>query len=274
MICFRLCLATVFSLAAMMAAAAPRPEPARHTEARLIAGARDGDALTAGIEINLDPGFKTYWRMPGESGLPPSFDWSGSQNLAEATIAWPAPRRIEDSGGVAYGYEGRIVLPVRVRPVDPAAPVTLALGLDYGVCHDICIPEHARLARTLTGPAPADEATLVVAALAEVPRSQALGAASRPAIVAVERTGPDRIGVTVRAQPGSSASLFVEAPEPWFFLAAANPAQRPGSDLAQFDVQVLQRDPEASGPVPITLTLVAGSAVETRLVLDAGVLAR
>lgn len=274
---YRSCLAALIALAPFAAQAAPpaRSEPPRHAQARLISGASADGALSAGIEITLDPGFKTYWRMPGESGLPPSFDWRGSLNVAEVTIAWPAPRRIEDAGGVAYGYENQVVLPLTVRPIDPRAPVTLVLQLDYGVCHDICIPEHAELSQTLTGVASPDEAGLLAAALATLPRRLPLGAAELPAIVAVDRSGPDRLSVTVRADPASPASLFVEAPDPWFFLAGAAPVRLDANqNLARFDVQVLQRAPDEAGPLPVTLTLVAGRGVETRLVLDAGLLAR
>jgi DsbC/DsbD-like thiol-disulfide interchange protein len=271
-----------FLLAAVTSAWAaplPRPLPSRHAEARLIAGNPMGNALSAGLEIVLDPGFKTYWRMPGESGLPPSFDWSGSRNVAGVTVGWPAPHRIEDAGGVAYGFEDRVVLPLTVQPADPALPVTLALRLDYGVCHDLCIPEHADLARTLTASPPADEAARVSAAFGAIPVAQPLGATGALAILAVERTGPDRLGVTVRAHPAAPVSLFVEAPDPWFLLADAAPAPitdkaPPDSALARFDVRVLQRGADNAGPLSITLTLVGGGAVETRLTLDASLLAR
>src|SRR3954453_14695134 len=118
-----------------------------HSRARLISGvtATPGDFL-AGIEIALDQGFKTYWRNPGESGLPPAFDWSRSENVATAEVLWPAPTRFEDGGGVSYGYTGGVVLPVRGTPRDAAKPVRLALKLGLGVCKDICIPAHAELA--------------------------------------------------------------------------------------------------------------------------------
>src|SRR5208282_5267135 len=68
-----------------------------HTAARLIAGATiktpDAPLLRAGIEIKLDPGWKTYWRDPGDSGAPPTFDFSGSGNVKSAAVLWPAPEK-------------------------------------------------------------------------------------------------------------------------------------------------------------------------------------
>src|SRR5271165_751424 len=66
---------------------------------RLIAGAADGATLRAGVEIRLAPGWKTYWRYPGDSGVPPRFDFAGSTNVQQATVQWPTPHRFADSGG-------------------------------------------------------------------------------------------------------------------------------------------------------------------------------
>jgi hypothetical protein len=84
----------------------------------------------------------------------------------------------------------------------------------------------------------------------------------------------------IRVDPAASARLFVEAPDPWFLLAGPDATPLPetdqtGSNLARFDVQVLQRPPQDDGPVPLTLTLTAGRAgVETRITLDGSLLAR
>ena len=103
-----------------------------HSRARLFsAGTSDGPAnLLAGVQIELDPGFKTYWRNPGESGLPPAFDWAGSENLAKVEVLWPAPTRFEDASGVSYGYLDGVTFPIRVTAEDQRRPVRLALKLD------------------------------------------------------------------------------------------------------------------------------------------------
>src|SRR5262249_47360799 len=92
-----------------------------HSAARLIAGAmskdRDVQFLRAGIEIKLDPGWRTYWRDPGDSGAPPIFDFSGSENVKSVNVLWPAPEKFPDgAGGHSIGYRDRVVLPVHVVP--------------------------------------------------------------------------------------------------------------------------------------------------------------
>ncbi len=143
------------------------PTPASHAQeaspwteghrsrVRLVAGGADGAGQLAGVDISLDPGFKTYWRNPGEAGLPPAFDWAKSTNVGAIEVLWPAPSRSEDGGGVSYGYQGQVLFPVRIRAQDPGKPVGLALKIDYGVCKDICIPAQAELSLKLPAKASA-----------------------------------------------------------------------------------------------------------------------
>src|SRR5271169_3891811 len=98
---------------------------------RLIAGAnKNGEApLRAGIEIKLQPGWKTYWRYPGDSGVPPRFDFSGSENLKSAKVSYPAPHLFSDDSGNSLGYKDEVIFPVTVEPAQPGKPVTLRLKL-------------------------------------------------------------------------------------------------------------------------------------------------
>ena len=93
---------------------------------RLIPGAAMPGGRGAGVEIRLDPGWKTYWRDPGDAGVPPVFDWSRSDNLAKVTLSWPAPTRFDDEAGSSIGYKHDVVFPLAVVAKDPAKPVTLA----------------------------------------------------------------------------------------------------------------------------------------------------
>src|SRR5207302_11010161 len=111
---------------------------------RLIAGgparADDQAIYRAGMEIRLAPGWKTYWRYPGDSGIPPRFDFSKSRNVKSVTVRWPAPRRLADESGVSIGYKHDVVFPLEITPQDAAKPVMLALKIDYAVCEKICVP--------------------------------------------------------------------------------------------------------------------------------------
>ena len=118
-----------------------------NTKARLVAGhaVRDGQkALYAGVELAMPQGWKTYWRAPGDAGgVPPEFDWKGSQNLQSARVLYPAPHRLSDKAGDAVGYKGGVIFPVLVKPTDAAEPIVLHGKIDYGLCKDICIPAEA-----------------------------------------------------------------------------------------------------------------------------------
>jgi DsbC/DsbD-like thiol-disulfide interchange protein len=247
-----------------------------HSRVRLVAGGpgREPGTRLAGIVIELDAGFKTYWRHPGESGLPPSFGWRGSENLAKAEVLWPAPSRFEDAGGVSYGYKEHVIFPVEVTPADRSRPVVLKLALDYGVCKDICIPASAALVLVLDK-VPGRSAVLEEA-LGRVPKPQPLGADGTLSILAL-RPAPDRkpaIRVPVRAP--AEAALFVEAPDSWYFAPGAleAPADEPGA-TGRFTVEILERPREPADTIELRLTLVAGArAIETVASLDTAQLRR
>jgi suppressor for copper-sensitivity B len=98
------------------------------------------DSVRLGLEFRLAPGWHIYWRAPGDAGLPPQVDWSGSRNLAAAEIAWPAPRRFSDFGLETIGYVGDVVLPITARLERQGAALSLGAALEYLICKDICIP--------------------------------------------------------------------------------------------------------------------------------------
>jgi DsbC/DsbD-like thiol-disulfide interchange protein len=143
---------------------------------RLIAGvAEAAGARTAGLEIALAPGWKTYWRAPGDSGVPPLFDWAASENLAAVAVEWPAPEIFETFGFTTLGYGGTVTLPLRLTPVDAAQPIRLRLDLDYGVCAEICIPERAELALDIAPGAEDEGAAAIASARALAPTPATLG---------------------------------------------------------------------------------------------------
>ena len=267
---FRAASAAFFLILSLAPIAAQSPQPSAsiqgfHSRARLISGGLQGNHWLAGVEITLDPGFKTYWRNPGDSGLPPRFDWSGSENVAGAEVRFPAPYRHEDAAGVAYVYGKKVLLPVLVKAKDPGKPVKLVLSVEYGVCKDICIPARADLSLGLTEDGPGRSA--IEAALAKVPVPQALGAQGDLSVLAVEPVKQDKPAytVTIRAPSGAKPALFAEGPENWY-LSTSLP-----DDANRFTVTVEEKPKDAAGSVPLRLTLVAGGkSVETELSLDAG----
>ena len=239
------------------------------SEARLIgAGAApEGDGLLAGLEIRLQPHFITYWRDPGDAGVPPTFSFTGSTNLKSASVRYPAPSRLDEAGAEAFGYEGDVVFPILVEPDDPPKPVGLAVTLDYAACHDICLPAHADLHVALSrdrDPAPA--AMLVRSALTSVPRLSAVGSGGAPTVRSVA-PGPAGGFIVTASGAGRDAALFVEAPEGWAY--AVEVPEVAGGDVV-FPVKRLDHPKGAEAPpAPLVLTLTAPTgAVEVPVTLD------
>jgi DsbC/DsbD-like thiol-disulfide interchange protein len=251
-----------------------------HAEARLIAGAMvktaDATFVRAGVEIKLDPGWKTYWRDPGDSGMPPTLDFSDSDNVKAVTVLWPAPQRFPDgAGGNSIGYLDHVVLPLRVTPVDAAKPSVLHLKLGYDVCGNMCVPVEADLKLPLSGDG-AEEPTLEKAET-RVPRRVALGAGKTSlAILAIHREPGDaheRVIVDVAAPAGAPVDLFVEGPTPEWSLPLPEPllAASGGSGATHkfsFDLDGLPSNAEAKGAA-LTFTAVSGDdAIEVPAHLD------
>lgn len=146
---------------------APAPLPPGLDGASLLPGwvTPDGHRMTA-LLVELAPGWKTYWRSPGDAGVPPSFDWSGSDNLDRIEIHWPRPEIIQSGGMRTLGYHDRLVLPIEAVPVDAAKPISLQAKVDFGICESICVPAHVEL----KAPQPEADDPVIRDVLADLPR--------------------------------------------------------------------------------------------------------
>ena len=137
---------------------------------RLLPGERQTDGgRMAGLRLTLADGWKTYWRSPGDAGIPPSFDWSASVNVASVEVFWPRPEVFISFGMQTIGYSDQVVLPLRVKPLDPARPITLAVTADLGVCKEICVLEQFSLSQTIDPDDRAIGAGQIARAVAIVP---------------------------------------------------------------------------------------------------------
>lgn len=124
-----------------------------------------GGNYMAGLDLTLAPDWKTYWRAPGETGIPPQFDWSGSVNVASVRLHWPSPEVIMLNGMQSIGYHNELTLPVEVTPLDPSKPVSLHVQMQLGICNQICMPA----ALDLTAPLGGDSDARIAAALRDGP---------------------------------------------------------------------------------------------------------
>jgi len=236
---------------------------------RLIGGpgaAKAAKTYLAGVEITLSDGWKTYWRMPGDSGVPPVFSWAGSGNVAAVKVRYPAPMRLPEPTGDAIGYKRSVIFPIEVTPKDASKPVELKLGLEFGVCREICIPAEAKIALSLA-PAGLNGTPVapIAAALAAVPRPAAGRRAGDPEIERVAATldGPaPRLQIEARFPGGDTgADLFVEAPDGLYVPMPQRVAGSSAGGTVRFEVG-LARGGNAGDFKGKTLTLT--------LVSDAG----
>ncbi len=234
--------------------------PAR---ARLIAattGVGQLDRIPVGVEIELRPGFKTYWRTPGGPGFPTTIDWDGSANLADTDFKWPGPTRFDVLGFDSLGYKKHVVFPILVRPDQVGRELRLRANVRFLACDEICVPMEADLALDLpTGSAePSAYANLIDKYRARVP-------ASEGALVGIELQdaslrGPSEAPVVQVAfnaeEPFVVPDLFVEGPETVVF---GRPTLQRSATTAVFSVPVENEFGE--GPVDL-----AGQSVRLTLV--------
>ena len=223
----------------------------------------DGAVLRAGVEIKMQPGWKTYWRYPGDSGVPPVFDFAASENVKSATVLWPAPVRFADGSGNSIGYKGGVIFPLKVVPHDPTKPVTLRLTLDYAVCETLCVPAKGRVELVLSGAAGSQEAALK-SAEARVPKASAWGDGPSLMLRKAWRetaSGKVRVFVDVSAPAGTGVDLFAEGPTSDWALPLPEPVAgaAAGTKRFAFDLDGL---PTGASPKGAAIKLTATSGQE------------
>ena len=238
---------------------------------RLVSGANNnGDAhLRAGIEIKMQPGWKTYWRYPGDSGVPPHFDFSGSENLKTATVLYPAPHLFTDETGQSLGYKDRIIFPLVISPQQPGKPVRLRLKADYAVCEKLCVPAEGRAELTLT-PGDSSQDSALAAAEARVPK-QVTAAQLGLTVRRTNNGTKPLVAVDLGAPAGNPIDLFVEGPTPQWALPIPKRSQTAPAGRAQFSFELDGLPPgvDPKGQVDLTFTVVTGErAVEVKTHLD------
>lgn len=161
----------------------------------------------AALHLTLAPGWKTYWRVPGDSGIPPAFDFAGSENLSQVAFHWPRPSVYDSDGLETVGYADELVLPMEVWPVAAGDAVTIRGHASIGVCRDICLPVELDFAAALPeGHGAADPA--IRAALDTVPGAAPPGIVSCAVAPIADGLKLD-MTMTVPAQ-GGQEWVFVE----------------------------------------------------------------
>lgn len=237
------------------------------TSVRVLPGWRMADGThMAALELRLAPGWKTYWRAPGDIGIPPRFDWRGSRNLQGVEIEWPTPEPFEQAGMTSIGYYGTVVLPLHVLAQKGARDVALSGTVDIGVCQDICIPMTLDLSANLSASASAHDAR-IVAALADRPLSA--GEAGVQDLRCTVAPG-DKGGLTLRAElslppSGSAEMTVIEMGDPNIWIAPTRTARQGNTLIAETRLAHIEGRPFAVDRSKLRLTVLgAHQAVDIK----------
>jgi thiol:disulfide interchange protein/DsbC/DsbD-like thiol-disulfide interchange protein len=168
-------------LAATPGAVVSTPEVRAELLAHAPEGVATGKPLWLGLDIQHQPHWHTYWKNPGDSGLPTSFEWSLPAGVTAGEIEWPTPKKLPIGPLLNYGYEGRVLLavPVSVPAGFAADRLDVRLQANWLVCKEVCIPQSGEFAISVPAQAAtAGGATLFEAARAALPQPAAGARAS------------------------------------------------------------------------------------------------
>ncbi len=224
----------------------------------------ENGAQMAAMELTLAPGWKTYWRSPGDAGIPPSFDWSESENVKSVRIHWPAPDVFETNGLQTIGYHERLVLPLEITAVDPSRPIRLSVEVQLGVCDEICLPAALDLTSDLTRPGAPDAS--IKASLAQ--RATPAREAGVTGVSCLVDPISDGLRLTARVRlpdPGLPEVVAFETSDRSVWVAPAITQREGGELVAMTELVAPDGTPFALDRSDVTLTiLAAGGAVEVR----------
>ena len=227
---------TLALCAALAAGLSPAPQaqtdnPADMVQARILPGwsGTDGGHMAA-LQLTLSPGWKTYWRAPGDAGIPPAMNFQGSHNLASVTPVWPTPEVFLQNGMQTVGYDGQLVLPLRIMPQDSTRPARVAGRLQIGICSTICVPVDLDFALDLPASGSDPQQAMIRAALADQPIS-----AAKASVGDVDCTlSPisDGLGLTVEIDmpsAGGTETVLIETSDPLVWVAETESTRQGGT---------------------------------------------
>ena len=235
-------------------------------EARLVS-AVDGTGQLAqipvGLELRLKDGWKTYWRSPGDAGLPPTLDWTGSTNFKSAVLSYPRPHRFTLLNSQTFGYKEQVVFPVGVVPSEAGKAVDLTAKVDVLVCEKICVPQSLDLSLKIPeGPAaPSADAQLLNKFASQVPVTGAASGFEIGEVTASEKDGKHAIEVTAlrKDEVFSAPDLLVEM-EPAAAFGAPVVHIADGGHRATFTLPLMAGLPPGTSLAgrAVTLTFIDG----------------
>lgn len=253
----------------LLCATAAAPALATTQEDVLQGGLRAGWQMESGahmaaLDLMLAPGWKTYWRSPGDAGIPPQFNFAGSTNLKSVHIHWPTPTVFDSNGMQTIGYHDRLILPIEVVPIDPGMPVGLAVTMDLGVCDDICLPASLVLEGELSAPG-ASDAGISAALEARPTTAEEAGVGKVSCTIDPIADGLRLTARIALRDPGAAEVVAFETRDPDIWVAEAGVERQGGELVAVTELVPPEGAPFALDRSGVTVTiLAAGGAVEVK----------
>lgn len=206
----------------------------RVAKAEILPGWQEKDGThMAAVRITLNPGWKTYWRAPGDAGIPPQMNWRGSSNVEAVAISWPTPEVFSQNGMQSIGYSQELILPVRITPRKDGKQIRLRAVLDIGVCRDICVPQRIKVSAKLPKDAGKRDPR-IAAAIASRPLTEK-EAGLRKATCRIDPTS-DGLTVTARLHlpnTGGPEVAVIETPNPYVWVSETDTRREGGVLIAK-----------------------------------------
>jgi DsbC/DsbD-like thiol-disulfide interchange protein len=246
-------------LASLLVAALMAPLPASATEViqgEILQGwiLPDGNRIAA-IRMTLKPGWKTYWRAPGDMGIPPHFDWSASKNLSAVAVEWPAPTVFREKNLTTIGYKDQVILPLVISVPEKGAPVMLETTIDMGVCSDICVPAELRL-KGLIDTSATRATPAIAASLAQRPFSAKEGGVAKATCKLAFKEGNLELETTITLpHAGGQELVVIEAGQPDIWVSEADTTRQGDKLVSRVDMAHSSGGPVALNRSQIRMTV-------------------
>ncbi len=217
-----------FAVALLTATAAPAQSLDDIASLTILPGWRMSDGThMAAVSISLAPGWKTYWRAPGDAGIPPLFDWAGSENITAYDFKWPTPEVFRLNGLRSVGYYDKLIIPVALTT--GAGPARMRGQVQIGVCEDVCVPVTLDFDATLPDGGSRDP--VITAALLDQPLSAGDGKVSAATCAIAPTDDGLRLTATLTMpSTGSTENVVIEAGDPSVWVSEPD-IQRDGNRL-------------------------------------------
>lgn len=253
---FRFFIASCFLSLSTAAIAQAVPEDVARLE--IDSGWREADGThMAGLTIHLARGWKTYWRAPGDGGIPPRFNWSGSQNVSGALVQFPVPDVSVINGIRTIGYEDSVTLPIQFRAIDASKPINLRAEVEIGVCEEICVPVNLQFQAVL--PAKGKATAHLKKSIADRPKR---GGSMKCRLSPIE-DGLKLVATADLPRMGSNEVVVIEASEAGVWVSNAITTRQGAQISAEVEMVPPSAKPFALARADVRMTVLSGGrAVE------------